>query len=449
MILMSDTQEEQAMKKATVFVFIAIVATAMLFATKGNLQKIYSIDDPVMDDVKNLYIMSGKALPSSSGPWSGQEILLMMEKIDRDQLSPGNQSRYDSIMKRLEDDASDPVFKFSGSVNLESYIHTNKDERFVGWDNWLYPWTETKPLISIIGEQHVGLNFYGFFDFNIATEKTHDPLGGNQIGSTVFWSNIPFLLENDMKQLDFNFPYRAFVEAGGRNWTLQVGREHLSWGPGRTGNFIIGDHIKYHNTARITAFDDNFKYTFMVLSFPHPKNYYLDDGLNQQGENGQSAYLNGISSFIAHRLEWRFFKDRMGIALTEGVMYMSKDNRIDLIALSPAHLFHNSYTRALTNSILGFEFDWTPVRNLNLYSQFVVDEMILPGEPIPGKEGDAEAEPTAIGYMLGATYNMEAGPGILSFNIEGALTDPYLYLRDADQQIEGNPYRTQRPGDWG
>ena len=254
-------------------------------------------------------------------------------------------------------------------------------------------WADNKSALSMVGEQHIGSNFYGFFDFSLGTTKTKSSkTKGADVafGDRIIETNIPIAI---MSNLDFNFPYRAFVAAGGKNWSLQVGRERYSWGPGHTGNFILGDHIKYHNSARVTAFSKNFKYTFLVLSFIHPQNYYFADEeggtshLHPNGSpDGQSAYLNGISAFIAHRLEWRLFQNKVGIALTEGVMYMSKDNRIDLIALSPAHLFHNSYTRSLTNSILSLEVDYTPISGLNLYTEIVMDEMVLPGEPKPGKD---------------------------------------------------------------
>ena len=275
----------------------------------------------------------------------------------------------------LTSDAESAVFTGDVTVSPELYMHSNKSVYFQGWDNWSEDWADTEPLLSLVAEQHIGSSFYGFFDFSVGTTKTKFPYPESAFGDSIAETNIPIDI---MKNLDFNFPYRAFVAAGGGHWSLQVGRERYSWGPGQTGNFVLGDHIKYHNSARITAFDDNFKYTFLVLSFVHPQNYYYkntntdepeksqpseDHGddiagreLHQTGSwFGQSEYLNGISAFIAHRLEWRFFDNKFGFALTEGVMYMSKDNRIDLIALSPAHLFHNSYTRSLTNSILAFE----------------------------------------------------------------------------------------------
>lgn len=443
------------MKKIAI-AFLAIFISLSLFADSGNYQKIYPIESEIYDDIVDLYLLSGMALPSSSGPYSGQELLSMVERVDYEALTEFEKSLYDSIEERLDEEAFSPVFDFNPYLNIGAYISTNNNEEcFQGWDNWFYQAADNRAALELTSEEHVGDSLYGFINFSLGVAKTHS-LENQKVGNSLLWTNIPMLFQNDIKQLDFNFPMRAFVAAGGENFSLQIGRERLSWGPGQSGNYIIGDHIDYHNVARVAAFDDGFKYTFVLLGFPHPQNYYFDDGtgngsqLHVNGsDKGQSAYVNGISMFIAHRMEWRLFNDKVGFTVNEGIMYMSKDNKIDLTVLSPAHVFHNSYVRSLTNSILGFEVDYTPFDGLNIYAQAVVDEMFLPGEPVPGDIDGKAAEPTAMGIMVGATYKRNIGNGILTINGEFSKTDPYLYLRDADQQIEGNPNRTQREGDWG
>ena len=153
---------------------------------------------------------------------------------------------------------------------------------------------------------------------------------------------------------------------------------------------------------------------------------------------------------LSHRLEWRVFDDRLNIALTEGLMYMDENNMIGLNVLNPSMLWHNLYTRAHSNSILSLELDWTVMKGLNIYGSIVVDENVLPGEPIPGKKGDEPAEPSAMGYMLGATYTLPLTKGILEFNAEGVCTDPFLYLRDGGiVSSKGEDYRTQKKGQYG
>lgn len=448
------------MKKTTVLLILCIFSLSLLLSGGMNYQKIYSVDDTIWDDIASLYILSGRSLPSTTGPYSGEELKAMLERIDITALSPSGIELYESVKSRLDEDASLPVFKAWLEVDPEFYIQTNTSSSFFQTrDNWVRGWDKQKQLLNINSEEHIGENFYGFFDFSIGVAKdwkSNDDTS-RRFGDSLLWSNIPFLLANDMKQLDFNFPRRAFVAGGGRHWTLFVGRDKLSWGNGKTGNFVIGDHVKYHNAAYFTAFDDTFKYTFLISAFPHPQNYYAeikDASGNVTGMKysvngvggGQSHYMNGIAAFIAHRLEWNILPS-LSFTLTEGVMYMSKDNRIDLSAFAPAMMYHNNYTRSNTNSILSFEADWTIIKGLNIYGQVVIDESVLPGEENP-KTTTNLAEPNGLGFLGGVTYKVELYGGILTLNAEGAYTDPYLYLRDGDSQA-GESDRRQTNGRYG
>ncbi len=448
------------MKKTTVLLILCIFSLSLLLSGGMNYQKIYSVDDTIWDDIASLYILSGRSLPSTTGPYSGEELKAMLERIDITALSPSGIELYERVKARLDDDASLPVFKAWLEVDPEFYIQTNTSSSFFQTrDNWVRGWDKQKQLLNINSEEHIGENFYGFFDFSIGVAKdwkSNDDTS-RRFGDSLLWSNIPFLLANDMKQLDFNFPLRAFVAGGGRHWTLFVGRDKLSWGNGKTGNFVIGDHVKYHNAAYFTAFDDTFKYTFLISAFPHPQNYYAEIkdtsgkvtgmkySVNGVG-GGQSHYMNGIAAFIAHRLEWNILPS-LSFTLTEGVMYMSKDNRIDLSAFAPAMMYHNNYTRSNTNSILSFEADWTIIKGLNIYGQVVIDESVLPGEENP-KTTTNLAEPNGLGFLGGVTYKMELYGGVLTLNAEGAYTDPYLYLRDGDSQA-GESDRRQTNGRYG
>ena len=453
------------MKKAIIVLLSLIVLCASAFAGAGesdNYQKIYSVSDPVYGYIRDLYLIEGYSLPSTTGPWSGSELALMLSVFEGKNLEGTSKSLYDTAMQILDSNAAKPSFKAGLEINEELYLNTNSSSPyFLGRDNWVRGWANEKPFLNLNTEEHIGENFYGFFDLSLGVAK--DWKSGDstdrKFGDSLLWSNTPFLFANDMKQLDFNMPLRAFVAAGGKNWSLQIGRDRLSWGAGTTGNLVIGDHLKYHNMARFTTYDSNFKYTFLVSAFPHPQMYYkvIDEGSNTMqysinGANevghGQSQYMNGIAAFIGHRLEWRVMPS-LSIALTEGVMYMSKDNKIDLIAFAPAFLYHNNYTRSNTNSILSLEADWTFAKGWNVYGQMVIDEFILPGEQNPKTAtADKKAEPNGIGYIAGLTYVTGAGAGVLKFNLEGAITDPYLYLRDGDAQA-GEAGREQTNGRYG
>ena len=437
------------MKKLITLLFIALSLT-LAFASSNGVKAV-EVGSNVWNAVKLLYISQGHALPSTTGPWSEDEVKLMLSKLDQDKLSPSEKETYDYVLGSLEHD--DDIFRFNLDANLEFYAHSNSED-FIGRSTWT---EETKPMLEITTDSWIGENFYGLFTINVANAKLMK--GGDKVekfGSTSLSSNLIMVPPAGMKTLDFGFPHNAYIAAGGDNWNLMWGKYNLGWGPGKTGNFIIGDHLGYHNNIKLTAFNKSFKYTFLLDSFPHPMNYYNADSSNGKvgyiGDTGLSTQdqLKGMRLMLSHRLEWRVFDDRLNIALTEGLMYMDENNMIGLNVLNPSMLWHNLYTRAHSNSILSLELDWTVMKGLNIYGSIVVDENVLPGEPIPGKKGDEPAEPSAMGYMLGATYTLPLTKGILEFNAEGVCTDPFLYLRDGGiVSSNGEDYRTQKKGQYG
>lgn len=448
---------EMKMKKLVIAVSLCFFSAVLVFAEPwfgdvDNQQKIYRIDCDEYQQISVLYRLCGLAMPSSSGPWTNGELILMLNQIDFAKLSGDALVIYGNLKADLQSEGTDcPAFQSTMTVGLQGYFHTDTDY-FTTREKWISGFNEQLPAIAFDFESWLGNGLYLYTRFPI---QLNDIIYASKFGSTNFISNIPMVPPSTMKDIDFNFPYRSFISFGGDWWNVEVGRERLSWGLGETGNLIIGDHVEYHNMAKATAYSRNFKYTFFASFFPHPQNYYkyVDDDPASSGYMvhgvgaGQSDYLNGISMFLGHRFEWRMFSGKLGLVITEGIMYMSKDNKIDLISLNPAMFWHNNYTRSLSNSILGFELDWGVCKGLNLYGSMVVDEFVLPGEPVPGK-GPGLAEPNGLGFIAGGRYSWIAGNGSWTLGLEGAYTSPYLYLRDGDLQ-SGKSARNQKKGQYG
>lgn len=445
---LSNIKKGVIMKKiVAVFLLVLVVLTSV--SALSNSQKIYRVDSKEYEEIKYLYILTGHALPSTTGPWSEGELKLMLEKIDASLLSGGAEDIYESLSKTLsgekEETCDDFSMKWGFDTYVETYTHTNtEDEEFIGHFNWNYSVINHKPFLNIKLETWPTSLFYGYAELPIMnylhTKKGSQP----EFGETKFNTNI-LGFQNPpsfaINLLNFNIPYRAFVSMGGDHWSAQIGRDRMSWGPGVSGNFVVGDNLQYHNEARVTTFFDSFKYTFVTSFFPHPSMYANPDSASWgKVSGGQDRPINGINMFMAHRLEWRFFNDKMNFVLTEAIMYQSEDNFLDLQILNPCMIYHNYYIRHNANSILSFEFDYTPINSLNIYAQLVVDEFALPGEPVPG--GSSEALPNGLGVMLGANTAFALNGGVFYGSFEGAKTDPYLYLRD-------NGNREQQKGEYG
>ena len=87
------------MRTRRIIVVLAVIAISItsLFAGSANRQKIYRVDSSEYEDLKYLYIMTGHSLPSTTGPWSEDELSRMLAKIDRSSLTGSAAALYDNL----------------------------------------------------------------------------------------------------------------------------------------------------------------------------------------------------------------------------------------------------------------------------------------------------------------------------------------------------------------
>ena len=431
-------------------IFILIISLTLLPAV--NTQKIHPIDSDIYEALTSLFISSGYALPTTAGPWSTDELLKLLERVDRTKLNSGGQQLYDYVSRELGVDPK--LFKFGFEAALEANIHTDAIN-FTSKDSWVKNTNDRKPILDIILETNIAEHFYGYSSFTFdgrrfnqfSKEEGHTSA---YFGQEIVTTNLFFLYGNGIGDIDLSFPYRAFGALGGSGWSFQVGRDNLSWGAGKTGNLMLGDHLRYHDMARLALYGKNFKYSLVGSFFAHPDQYYpiLDDDGNFV-EHDQRSALYGLNMFLGHRLEWRMFKDKVGLALSESIMFQSakgEDGLLDTVLdpriLNPSMIFHNLYIRSNANSLLTFEIDYSPIKYLNIYGQMAIDEFALSGENKPGV--DPSAYPDAYGFLAGVQTSLPVKRGAAYGSFEFALTYPYLYLRD------NNPNSSaQKLGDYG
>ena len=434
------------MKKQLIFRLCALALFLSLVIAPlaaENYQKVFPIDAEEYDAVCYLYTIQGLSLPSSSGPWSAAELTNMLDKIDRSDLSDGLKAVYDfvdeSINEVKDHRMSDSLaMSYDNTLSVEGYYHTNTDS-YIDEDLWRMDYEARNGLYKGEFETWAADMFYGDFDLELKINpfrETNDT--SDMFGDSAITTNILMVPPSVLNDLNMNIPYRAFGSVGGENWNLQFGRDNLSWGSGETGNLMLGGQLNYQDFIKFATFHDNFKFTQVYSFFPHPGNYYFtstnnngttgdtsDDYLNVLSPIGQERPLQGIRMFIAHRLEFRMFDDLLNFAIAESMMYMSDDNTWNLGLLNPFMLYHDNYIRANSNSMLSMELEAAPIDNWSLYGQMVVDEFALPGEPTSG----AGTHPEAFGFLGGIKTAYPMGDGVLYGVLEGAKTDPYLYLR--------------------
>ncbi|MFW6362624.1 MAG: hypothetical protein ACOC0D_02160, partial [Spirochaeta sp.] len=142
--------------------------------------------------------------------------------------------------------------------------------------------------------------FFGEMDLMIRQEPFHSLLADDS------WSNLP----GRIQWMDFNFPRRAYLAAGGDRWTLQIGRDRLRWGTSRSGSLTFSGHPEYLEFIRLSTFFRHFSYSGVFLRLepyvksaselpadgPYVPPYYLSTG-----QNPQKHYRIWRKSVVSHR----------------------------------------------------------------------------------------------------------------------------------------------------
>ncbi len=413
------------MRKTIFISLLCILCSACLFAYT-NEQRIISVDSPAYKAMETLYILAGKNLPSSAGPWSENEMSLMLQRIDRNSLNDTAKDYYDYVESLITTTPKlqyndNFAMQFGLGVNLEGYLHTDTDH-FVDEEDWFHGFTSRKPLLKFNFETWPANNFYGYFELTVQHNYGYDVgTDKNLLYKNKFNFNVPIvnallfsMPSNDdfFADFDWTVPYKAIVSVGGNHWNIVAGRDKLSWGNGETGNLMLSDSFPKQTFAKFSTYFNTFKYSLLFSIYP---------GVDSQESQYQS--LEGYKALVAHRLEFNLFNNKVGLVINEACMFWSskaKDN-FSLWQINPFGFMHNEYVAGNGNSILVFEANYTPINGVNIYGQFAIDEFSGPGE--------GRTNPAAFGVLAGVKGALTLGQGILYGSFEFAKTDPFLYIR--------------------
>ena len=413
-------------------VFAVLLLSLNVFAVDAYF---INLNSPFYDIIDDLYALEGLAEPSGTRPYSSAQARLVLSRIDKSSLSGYSLILYDMAADYVEDTVR---WSFSDSfgmgayltVNPEMYAHTNTSD-FRGENDWAYSYDDRARFLHLGLEFRVGSFFYTYADLMYtmgrysadgALIKTRDDFE-NGIGAILPVGDTDFTLVEESRQyydpfssniplksseFEFEWPKRAFISFGGNQWSLLFGRDRVNWGNSRVSNFIIDEHVGYHDMFRLTFFTDKFSYEWANLFF------------DTRG-NGNETKENGIRMLMAHRLEFRALS-WLDFAISENVMYQAPT--LSLHYLNPGFIFHNLNNRSMFNAIAALEMNITPMRGFDLYAQFVLDQAVAPNED--------SSQGNAWGVLAGLEFTLSPhNTGVLSFNLEFDYTSPLLYRRDS------------------
>ena len=381
-----------------------------------------SLSSPLYDQVDALYRLEGLARPSDARPWSNEEAAQIIEKLPGSAKTQDLKEQTLSLLeKTLPNGTGDDFsYRLSGTVSLEAYAHTNKDD-FVIQEDWVYGGDERKPLFDFRMEAQFGTIFYfgtsieagiGMYTSNDTTQPIADGSIAVILPSStpsidhVTWSELYHRLFSTnaiTKDTQFNatWPSNSQITIGTDWWNVSMARGALRWGNGKSGDLVIGSHIHSQNTLRFDFFSRGFKMELLYL--------FLEDHEDEENQR----------IFLGRRFEFEPFA-WLRTTLSENVMYRGPSVAVKY--LNPTSVYHNYYDSDKLNALASLEVNVAPCKGLSLYGQFALDQYQL------SNESDSVAN--AMGRLIGAEYSWLAKEGVFSTSLEYVLTDPSLYRRD-------------------
>lgn len=406
--------------------------TIPLFASRGG-QKVIPLSDPLYQEMDLLYLLAGEGTPSASRPWTASEAQNILSYVQAGEDGSAQYALYASIHQTVYAPLRwtfPDGFSLSTNIDLslEGYAHPNPSFDSLG--RWAYSFPNRKPLARLRLDMAVSDFFYTYSDLQYGYGLyTYDDIIPHlsDSGHPGVGSLIPDASANDIryvddttpliqyqkqfannlipasKHFDFQWPKRAVFSLGSQNWNLTFSRDRISWGNSRIGNFILDDHVDFHEYLRFTTFTKYFKYEATTVFFD---TYYATEP--------------HVRMLLAHRLEFRPW-GKLSIALSENVMY--KDDFLDVRFLNPAFVYHNLHQESKFNAIAHLELAYVPTAGIRLFGQFALDQAVAPNE-------DPELEDTAWALSLGLEVAKPIKKGVLSSVFEASMALPSMYRRD-------------------
>ena len=280
---------------------------------------------------------------------------------------------------------------------------------------FLHGYDDQAPIVSVPSGVYVDDFLALEADFDLRQDPT-------SIDSSNYLSNII----PDFSYYDVSMPHRSYGAVQGQNWALALAREKLEIGVGSNSRLIVSDTPHFIDRLQFTLYFEVFQY-FFALAYFEPwltsaetadDNTYWDYSETSEEEAEASKYL------ALHRFDFRPWP-WLNLALTEGLMYGGKYP--DLRLLNPLQIFHSFYEWEYSASIFSIEAAVTPLRGINLYGQFMFNQIQSTYEI---ERYGADAIPNARGWRAGAEASTGIGPGIFKAVVEYTHTDPWLYIRE-------------------
>lgn len=309
----------------------------------------------------------------------------------------------------------DKSYYINPDISFSLRLHSFTGDISDGTESyWYNHWLCNDPLV-LIGFQTGNENFVIDTRFDLRQDFF------NAFHSDHLW-NIPPTFQD----YDYNFPTRGYIAYGNKNLQLLVGRDKISWGPGRRSNMMLSSTVPYFDQINLSYQNRVFKGTFVFIpleSYLKKKekntvNEALENELTPEGHfekdmDQQSKFITG------HRFE---FKPLESLIIGFNDILVVGGRFPNFEDIPPTMFYHNIYGENYSNVMIGFDTWWTILPGLAVYGEFIIDD-------IRNTLEGSYTVPTSLGGLGGVQYLIPSSRSRIVSTVEFGMTGPYTYER--------------------
>ncbi len=153
---------------------------------------------------------------------------------------------------------------------------------------------------------------------------------------------------------------------------LDIGKNSLDWGPGRTGNLLLTNNASSFPMVRLRAEHGRFRFVH-VVGFLRAREGLIDSSRTRR-DNGHLRTFRRRKQVSAHRFEILLPKGVL-LGLQETVVY--GDRAVEFLYANPATVLAaaQTYLGDNDNILIGLDLRMNPRRNVQLYLGVLFDDL--------------------------------------------------------------------------
>lgn len=422
--------------KKVIIIFFVILVSQSVFA---NTQKYYPVSSKEWQTVNNICHYAGVVGPTSFGPVTVGELMIALDRVENVLGRAAVSDIRDMLLKNTSFIGFSDDFGYvnvGGMVSAEIYTQTNTttyDNKYDSDGFWVIKdYKSRKPIVSLDIDLGLFDTFYGKFVF----------MGKQQQYSDGRWNE--YFTTNMKFGFAYNYPYEAGISLGGKGFNFIVGRDKVSLGEGKTGNTAIGDVFDYQEFLRASYYARIFAIHLNLTSF--------DSSHKRAGEsyNENDPFLIYDSAFsgwkqIRHSVDYEFVFFNKARFTVGFITLLDTDSAFDIRLLNPMMILHNMFNfheggTLEANNMLTVDFSFAFAPKWNMYLQFTMDQIQLPGESdgYIANPNIGYTDPNAFGALVNLTYTNKFKNGMLNVYAEAVVNMPGMYLNEKYYVVDDN-----------